>query len=43
MGNILQNSLDVTYEHPYPKEIGIRVWKSPTCNPARDLINYFLT
>ena len=25
MGNILQNSLDVTYEHPYPKEIGIRV------------------
>ena len=41
MGNILQNSLDVTYEHPYPKEIGW--WKSPTCNPARDLINYFLT
>ena len=29
MGNILQNSLDVTYEHPYPKEIGIRVVEEP--------------
>ena len=33
MGNILQNSLDVTYEHPYPKEIGIRVVEARITNP----------
>ena len=33
MGNILQNSLDVTYEHPYPEEIGIRVGRAPLVIP----------